>query len=67
MLMLTNLNTQGSLTSVTMPPRSYLEKAEVSPMLKENRPGDGGDTQIVGRRYILITAIKFDWDAPWKG
>lgn len=39
MLILTKWNTEDCLTSVTTPPRSYPEKFEVSPMLKEYWPG----------------------------
>lgn len=35
MLILTKSSLKGSLTSVTIPPRSYSEKAEVSQILKE--------------------------------
>lgn len=48
MLILTNWSMQGCLTSVTTPPRSYSEKAEVSPMLKEYWPGDRGDKRHTG-------------------
>lgn len=45
MLILTKFSVQGCLTSVTTPPFSYLEKADVSPILKENWPGDSGDSE----------------------
>lgn len=38
MQILTNFTTKGCLTSVTTPPRSYSEKAEVSPIVKEYGP-----------------------------
>lgn len=58
MLILTNFTIQGSLTSVTTPPRTYSEKAVVSQMLKEYGPGDRVEKwNTVRRSQILITTL----------
>lgn len=46
-VILTNVSREDCFTSVTTPPCSYLEKAEVSQMLKEYGPGEGAATRLL--------------------